>query len=528
MFAKAFAVISLIEGIGSLFGKKLDFKDFVENVAPSMVTAAEKLSEGKWNVGYPTEEWSKGVGTALFMFAKAFAAVSLIEGIGSLFGKKLDFKTFVTTASIAMTTASHLLQLGKWDTGYPTEEWALGVGGSLMMFAKAFESVSGTERGGLFNKDVDFSEFVIKASISMVLSSHLLQFGKWDTGYPTEKWAKGIGTSLVMFSDAFSTITETSRGGFFNKKVDFNKFIVDASNAMVIASELLSEGKWKEGYPTKEWSQGVGDALMIFSESFKTIADASKGGFLKKEIDFLDLITKASTTMVAASKLLSEGKWDAKYPSVTWAEEVGDTLIMFSKKIKKIKLSEKEMNRFNYLLTDVLPNLKTLSEFPNIDPFVENINKFNKVIENLPTDKHKAIKNLVSSIKDLSKALDKVNLDTIDKLGEISKGVMLVSIIDEEKLKNVLDVISDKKDELKEIYGEDEKDSVIKKFGDWSSGLFGGKKEEENKETVATIEKTEKDLDKEEFYKNIADMKGILQNVLDNLDSPPGSGSFNK
>jgi len=414
-----------------------------------MVTASKTLQTGSWDAGYPTKDWADGVDGAIFMFAKAFAAISIIEGVVSLFGGDLDFNKFVTTASMSMVLASHLLQLGKWDTGYPTTEWAEGVGGSLMKFAEAFSNVSDAERGGWFSEDKDFSSFITKSSISMVLASHLLQLGKWDTGYPTKEWADGVGGALITFAKAFADISAAEDGGWFSADKDFSVFITKAATSITLASILLSTGKW-ESYPSNEWVDGVSYSLLKIA---KVVSDAD--------------------------------------------------------------LDDGEMKDFSYFVNDIIPGLSNLTSFPTLDPFVENVNKFTDVINNIPDDKHKAIKNLADSIRGFSSALDEVNVEAIDKLSAISQGVMLVSIIDDVKLKVVLDAISEKKGELKQIYGDEDKKGILEQAGN----LFGfGNKDEEKAKTV-TIVKDTVDKDKEEFYANTTAMLTELQGIKSEIEA---------
>jgi hypothetical protein len=106
----------------------------------------------------------------------------------------------------------------------------------------------------------------------------------------------------------------------------------------------------------------------------------------------------------------------------------------------------------------------------------------------------------------------------------MSQGVLLVSVIDEAKLRSVLDTISDKKDELKEIYGES---ANVKETG-FFSNLFGRGEEEKPETKSSTPAKPERDYDKEMYYANVAEIKNLLQILVDAQDSPGQSGSFNK
>jgi hypothetical protein len=569
-------------------------------LAKTMVAVSDEISKGDWSGNYPSLKWSLGVGTALMMFSNAFAVVSVIKGIGSLFGGELDFNEFVKTAATAMVAASNSLQGGIWDTGFPDDKWAKGVGGSLMMFAKAFADISGTESGGLFSSgsEINFNEFVKKAAESMVTASESLQGGIWDTGFPDDKWAKGVGGSLMMFAEAFSSTTSTKNGGWFSSgsKINFNEFVKKAAESMVLASYILSKGSeidgvqyvpdWSAGFPSPDWAGGVGGALQMFAKAFADISDTESGGWFSEDKDFSVFIKKAAQSMVLASNILSVGytdiygtkyepKWGGGYPTKEWSDGVKLALSSFSgvkgssfdddnllsvvstamamsmvssillstnnwssypteewvdgvsyslneigDVIDDMDLDMEEMINFEYFLDNIVTKFSSLSSFPSLDPFVENVNNFSNVLSGIPTDKYKAIDKLSNSIVDFSKSLDDVNLEAIDKLSAISQGVMLVSIIDNEKLKSTLDTISEKKGELQEIYGDENKKNMLEKAGNFFSGLIpdGFGKFGDDKDKTDTITKPKVDTDKEEFYANTAQMLDTMREIQGDIE----------
>jgi hypothetical protein len=159
------APAGLVSGIFSFFTGE----DPLVKLAKSMLEVSKVLAQGEWKEGvYPSPSWALGVGTSLYMFAGAFAIISAIEGIASIFGGELDFNGFVITASTSMLTASQILARGNWSVGYPTKEWAGGVGEALFMFAKAFAIISAIEGIGQIMSifgggGFDFNSFVIEA-----------------------------------------------------------------------------------------------------------------------------------------------------------------------------------------------------------------------------------------------------------------------------------------------------------------------------------------------------------------------------
>jgi len=146
----------------------------------------------------------------------------------------------------------------------------------------------------------------------------------------------------------------------------------------------------------------------------------------------------------------------------------------------------------------------------------------------MPTDKYKAIDNLSDSVKDFSDALNDVNLEAIDKLSSISQGVMLVSIIDDIKLKSVLDTISERKDELREIYGEAENENIFDKASKLFNGILSDDDKKNEKDEVKTTHTTSDSLDNDtiKYYNDINDISKNIKEIKNYLLSSNKSTPF--
>jgi hypothetical protein len=208
MFAKSLAIITAIEGIGSIFGKKINFNEFITNIANAMNAASETLSKGKWdNKSFPSKDWAEGVGESILAFAKSFAIVSGIEGIFSIFGKKVNFIEFINNTVSAMNAASIKLSEGKWDNkSFPSKDWAEGVGGSILAFAQTMQLL---DKIGLDGKE--FQSKTILIANSMNAASKIISGGIYGT-FPSTDFSKSI-------SDFISAIPEK------DKTKDISKFI---------------------------------------------------------------------------------------------------------------------------------------------------------------------------------------------------------------------------------------------------------------------------------------------------------------
>ena len=154
-------------------------KDPLMTIVKSIVNVANELGVVDWSTAkYPTKDYAQGVGGLLEAFANVFAKISAVQGfnaaIGKLFGGgQTDFITFVQNASEAMLYARDKLA-GDWTSvGYPTKDYAEGVGGLLESLANVFSTISKIENKFLSKfgggGSTDFIGFVGTASDAMVL-----------------------------------------------------------------------------------------------------------------------------------------------------------------------------------------------------------------------------------------------------------------------------------------------------------------------------------------------------------------------
>jgi len=107
----------------------------------------------------------------------------------------------------------------------------------------------------------------------------------------------------------------------------------------------------------------------------------------------------------------------------------------------------------------------------------------------------------------------------------MSKGLFLISIIDEVKLGNVLQSIEKHNSALKIVNKMPEEQanllSVIKSLYETVPQISAQTKEiNKNEENLAEKKK------QEQFYSDISDIKSLLYQFLDYIDQPSQNGSF--
>jgi len=312
-----------------------------------VVVAATAIMLSSWilSVGnydkYPSLKWSLGTGLAIILFTPAIVLLGLIamSGVGAL--AVLAGAGMVVIVAAAITAVSHILSKGKYKSGPPLF-WAIGTALLITTFGV----------GMLLLGVIPFGKKILDRGTGMMLkiasaikeSSFILAGGKY-TGGPTKAWAEGVALSLGAFSNALlvsGKATGTSGltgmiGRLFGKEKksggdQFVDFIRNVSYGMVAAAEVLSTGKWGAG-PTPDWGKGVGASLGAFTHALEVSMEGGKGlNFFSDNKfgpkDFPNFIKSVAWGMVAATEVLSRGKWE-EGPSKAWGEGVGSSLKPF-------------------------------------------------------------------------------------------------------------------------------------------------------------------------------------------------------
>jgi hypothetical protein len=624
MFSGAYVAITALEGFNRVFsfltgGKSKSFDQFVISAIGTMIVAREMLNVGDWNSAkHPTTEWSLGVGTALAMFASAYAVITGIEGIGRVFtfftgGKSKSFDQFVLSATKSMGTARDNL-IGDWgDSKHPTVEWSLGVGTALAMFASAYAVITGIEGiGRVFTfftggKSQSFNEFVSSASKSMGIARDNLK-GNWNTtSFPSKDWADGVGLSLLLFARSYAIISgvpnfmdKTIKYLTGNNEDPFNTFVVSASNTMISARNILSgAGPWnaENSYPSKEFVNGVGGMLIIMASAYSKFN--SMGFFdtisaiFGKKISLDAFVVSASKAIVNASTILGKGNYTKLLPDKIYLDSFEyfiakisdvisnfqddidlDSIQLFNTGFRIIMSTLNVISNANYknfpdnLQTDKLvyfiiksaystkdlPSPETFLNFnigmsyfvaginklstlkPLPTDFISSFDKFLEFMNKMPdkstffSDKYDNMNQMAKSVSALAKSFSELN-SAMSSFLNMSKGLFLISIIDEVRLGHVLNSIQKHQAALKIVSRVPEEQtnllSVIKALYETLPGV--GAESAQNKEIAKGIEDKETERKKQEkFYNDISDIKGLLYQLLDGFDKPTQAGSFHK
>ena len=131
-FSQALAIS--MKASGNFDGK--GFSEFIKVVAQGMVSAADELSKGKWNVSAPSPEWGEGVSASLSPFIKAFEIIGnnkkLVKDLLSS-GEDNSFAKLMRGIAHAMVDVSNILADGVWKGG-PDQDWSASISASINAF----------------------------------------------------------------------------------------------------------------------------------------------------------------------------------------------------------------------------------------------------------------------------------------------------------------------------------------------------------------------------------------------------------
>ena len=379
---------------GFLIGDTLQAKiDAIEKVGEGLKNASIKIAGGNYSGG-PSPDWAKGVGLSLTTFSKTMADVepSMFERL--IFGTSLDDKL-----TSMVKVAGVLPRIGKAvgnDTskykGGPGPDWAAGSAKSILAFSEAMDKID----DGWFSSNLDarLEGMVEVGGVLPRIGEAIGSDTSMYKGGPSEEWGRAIATTLGAFTDALS-IDDAWLGSNLDKKLD--QMVEVAKVLPRLGRAVGSDTSIFQGGPSSDWSDGVGKSVSAFINAISSVS-----GNMKPE-EF--------------------SKWASVFPTV------GHGIRMYG------------------ILLDGVP----FTDFPSekwskgVVSFIAEFSKIRSI--NNPGIIAKQIYMLAQSYTTLAKSLSGVG-DSLrnmpDKVPDVSglySGLVTLSLIDNNNLKNVLDAI---------------------------------------------------------------------------------------
>ncbi len=383
--------IAIVAGIASMLA-----------IAEGLVLTSEIISQGTYTGG-PSVEWSSGVGMALMAFANAMDTMS--PGVvDMIFGETMDSRiASMISLGYALNEVGAVVSAGTF-VGGPSKEWAQGTGMAIMLFANALNEIKPNmfERfmGDTMDKNI---EGIVKLGgalnrIGVAVGSDKSAY----TGGPSIDWAKGVGMTLVTFTEALENMDD----GWFSDSIDdqIDNMVKIAAAIPRIARAIGTDVI--EGGPSKEWAAGVGSTVEAFASAIATLAD---------EIDPEDLdawipIMKKMAPMIKAFAWQFNGVPFDNYPSKDWSKGVMSFMSGFSE----------------------------IGNGSNVTGQAKQI----KVLAGSFFMLSRSISSLAGSLKKITKVPD---------LSGIYGGLVTLSLVDNKNLNNVLASVNEKKGEFNSV-----------------------------------------------------------------------------
>jgi hypothetical protein len=373
----------------------------MRKVAQTIVDVAAILGEGDYTGG-PTEEWARGVGSAIEAFAKGIAALAESDSLlGMLFGEDEGAK--IVSIANAMKTANDILSSVNWSGNYPSEAWAKGVGGGIMAFADGIKKLAEAD----IDNGFDFIWMVSMISYGLITAAKILNEFDWANikNYPSAEWSRAVGEAINAFAIPLAELAKVDITGG-----DITRGIRKLSRGLIDAAEIIGEYDWSKAknYPSSDWVDGVGRAIGTFVRYLVEIE--------KNDIGSGDLrvLRKVINAMIQTAEKISDEDpniWEI-YPSEEWSNNVGKAIGTFVKYLEEIEKSEIGRGEIRVLNKVIKQMINAAEDFADVDENVWYKGPPKEWAESV----EKSIGAFVNSINALSK-LDEGSFDLMIKAG---------------------------------------------------------------------------------------------------------------
>jgi hypothetical protein len=421
------AIVTIVMGIAvkviNILGKSEDYFEgglSIVIIATTVMLSSLILSLGSYDE-YPSWEWSLGVGLSMLAFGVAAVALGLIamSGIGGaafLIGLPM---TLLIAATIVGVSA--ILKQGSYDLP-GILPWATAVALLYKTFTPVLLILGAV---GLASSVLSFfgADPFVKAQ-SMILSvadtivgvSFRLKGGSY-TGGPSEDWAKGVALSIGAFASVYAALAENS--GISGPSVkDMNEGIITICDGIVKAGEFFNDPKNKgafdtNGIPSEDWANGVGGAIGAFMPALKYISDNS--GFFKgdgKE-NLKEGMIATVEGIAMASIFIKGGDYSTTLPE-DWMTNVGNNVRKYVDLAKY--LSDSGVDSVGGMLGTIL-GMRSLAD---------------------------GYSQLAKGVKNLGGELDKIDLEKLTALKNLTGSIVLLSLMDSDQFEKMMDSLEDK------------------------------------------------------------------------------------
>lgn len=442
-------------------------------IAAGIVVTSKILSNLN-DINMKTEkviEYSLGSALAILAYGGSMALMNK-------FGLGLKEAALGSVAMVAISGAilasSWLLSFGNYENG-PTYEWSLGVAMGLigtMPAILAYGAIAATGFGALVIGAGILS--LLGVATGIVAVSHILAKGNYSGG-PSEAWAKGVGLSILAFSEAISLFDGGGIMGaissFFGGKSDNMLLLKNIAKTMNEVAGILQSGTYSGG-PSEEWAKGVGQSIRYFAEAVSLF----KPGLIGTLLEFMGA-KSSSEVLMDIVKVMKDvntelgGTVFAGGPNEAWAKGVGLSIKYFAESIALISDEIGPDEAIKYLptikaLAYALPSIGasvatgTYTKVPSSSWSKDLATFINEMMgiryKTITDDNISVIYKLSTAFGHLSISLRKFSkslwsLNGAPDLSSVYNGMALISVIDPTALNMVLNSVNEQELKVKKI-----------------------------------------------------------------------------
>jgi hypothetical protein len=444
-----------------------DFSEAIKTISLGIVDAAKFFADPEvpdvWEGG-PTEEWAKGVGTAISAFAPVFEVLAANSGWFASGVSVEDMNKAIITISRGIVAAAkyfarpEISELFNTEGNYPSEEWGKGVGSALNAFAPVFEALQGKSwfsKGSDVINDMTYGVRAISGSLvdaARAFSGYefdwqTLSWKKGDdlsdawSSYPTEAWAIGVGNSVTGFLDIFD---ELENRGYTTEQFSILSQVLNYGlSSMSRAARTL--------YLNKEYFDVELNPDFIQNIARNVLGFAELGLALDRMLVSEKIITKESSGFmgIGASK---ETETVRETKDMGIVDMVVGNLVRVAKKLFFNKKYFEDTSVYDNFYKDVVSPSGIIWRFTKLGSYLSNLKTFYQGMWRVKT----AAWRLVDVGKILYKGKDYFGMS-----------------IDPNYMKNVGQNILDFNEIVKKLIESESGKGFWNKVGDMASGLLG-------------------------------------------------------
>lgn len=234
-----------------------------------------------------------------------------------------------------LMVSSRILNEGNYGN-YPSVEWAKGVGLSMLAYTPAvilLGAIAATGVGALVIGAGILAMMAVAGGLAA--TSHIIQTGDY-TGGPSVEWSTGVGLAIVSFANSLDVLKPGLVDVFLGSKDSLDDrigMIVKLGSALRLTSYQIKGGTYTGG-PSKEWSEGVGVAIMAFANSMDALEpgliDTLMGESLAQRIGLMTTLA-GKLPLIAEAINVGNGMYiKENAPSKEWSEGVGTSIMAFA------------------------------------------------------------------------------------------------------------------------------------------------------------------------------------------------------